>query len=178
MLALTAGEHMAWQSFGKWRGKKEKKKKPWSKPSHLASDQRGERAKSPLIFSLSAYTSMFGSEISHFSSWPGSRQNLEDLTKSLYFPDQPRKDPDSLTCSGKGSLWIMQLLEHFYLNKWHKCPGFIAQPCEMKVHIKAPPGEAGFCLSFSPLLCFVLPLSPERRQASYLWSLLVQCSKH
>lgn len=105
-------------------------------------------------------------------------RTLQISPRPVYFPDQPGKDPGSLTSSGKVSLWIMQLLEHFYLNKWHKCPGFMAQPCEMKVQTKAPPGEAGFCVSSSPLLYFVLPPSPERWQAPYLWTLLVQCSRH
>lgn len=86
-------------------GKKEKKEKPLSEPSPLASGQRGERLKSPLIFFLSAYTRVFWSESSHLCFWPGSRQDLAGFTQCFYFPDQPSKDPDSLTCSGK--VWLL-----------------------------------------------------------------------
>lgn len=62
-------------------GEKNKiKKKPCSERSPSASGQRGERVKSPLIFSLSAHTRVVWSENFSVCSWAGSRQELADLT--------------------------------------------------------------------------------------------------
>lgn len=114
MLALTAegneqsmsrGAHgsisLLWEKEGK-KNNNNNKKKPRSEPSPLAIGAKGEKVKRPVIFSQPDYTSLgMKAPICTPQAGPESRQDLADVAKSLYFLDQPSKDPESLICSGR-----------------------------------------------------------------------------